>query len=165
MTCHGCEINDIAFGCRKTFITGGADSVVKVFDLERSKGRLSNAEDPRHAVVQDSKHAFTCGGPVISVHSAGEHVAGACSDGIARIWNVRTGKLRQSLSGHANKVTSVRLVGKEKQKKACHNDLLLLLQPLLLKLLLLLQLLLSLSLPMLFLPYMFVLFRFVQFLF
>lgn len=109
--CHGCEINDISFGSRKTFITGGADSAVKVFDMERSTGRLSNAEDPRQAVVQDAMHEFTCGGPVISVHSAGEHVAGACGDGIARIWNVRTGRLRQSLSGHANKVTSVRLVG------------------------------------------------------
>jgi hypothetical protein len=111
--CHGCEINDVSFGSRNTFITGGSDSVVKVFDLGRSTGRLSNAEDPRHAVVQDASHEFSCGGPVISVHSAGEHVAGACGDGIARIWNTRTGKLRQSLSGHANKVTSVRLVGKK----------------------------------------------------
>mmetsp|Transcript_22069 Transcript_22069/g.37365 ORF Transcript_22069/g.37365 Transcript_22069/m.37365 type:complete len:435 (-) Transcript_22069:105-1409(-) len=113
---HGCEINDVAFGCRNTFITGGADSVVKVFDLGRSTGRLSNAEDPREPVVQDASHVFSCGGPAISVHSRGDHVAGACGDGIARIWNTRTGKLKQSLSGHANKVTSVRLVGSGEEK-------------------------------------------------
>jgi conjugal transfer/entry exclusion protein len=153
--CHGCEINDVTFGSRKTFITGGADSKVKVFDLDRSTGSLACAEDE---AVREARHAFTCGGPAISVHSAGDHVAAACGDGIARIWSVRTGKLRQSLSGHANKVTSVRLVGELVTAATtstctatlthahCYSPLLLLLMLMLMLLLLLLLLLMLLML-------------------
>ena len=106
--CHGSEINDVSFGCKHTVITGGADSQMKVFDIDRCTGHLGC--DMGEA-VQESMHDLNCGSPVISVHSIGENAAGACADGIARIWNVRTGRLRQSLSGHANKVTSVRLIG------------------------------------------------------
>jgi hypothetical protein len=113
--CHNGEVNDIVSN-RHFFMTASSDSTVKVFDKKIVSSADNDASYNRTTGVQlghiDAKHTLTCGGPALSLDLRGEWLAAGCSDNIARVWNVKTGRLRHNLSGHANKVTCVRLVGK-----------------------------------------------------
>lgn len=112
--CHNGEVNDIVSN-RHFFMTASSDSTVKIFDRKIVGSADSDTSYERTSGIQmghiDARHTLTCGGPALSLHLTGEWLAAGCSDNIARVWNVKTGRLRHNLSGHSNKVTSVRLVG------------------------------------------------------
>lgn len=109
--CHNSEINDLCYN-KFFYMTGGSDSVVKIFER---KGNGQSIEltptEIDELPPQDAIASFTTGGPVISIDLKGDWIAAGCSDRIARIWSVSSGRLRHNLSGHANKVNSIRLVG------------------------------------------------------
>jgi predicted nucleic acid-binding Zn-ribbon protein len=109
--CHNSEINDLAYN-KQLYMTGGSDNVVKIF--ERKGGGQST--DMTSATIDEMPpiEAHTnllTGGPIISIDLKGDWIAAGCCDRIARIWSVSSGRLRHNLSGHANKVNSVRLIG------------------------------------------------------
>lgn len=109
--CHNSEINDLCYN-KPFFMTAGSDSAVKIFERKSSghSVELSTAEVEEMS-PQDPRHSFLTGGPVISLDLKGDWIAAGCSDRIARIWSVSSGRLRHNLSGHANKINSIRLAG------------------------------------------------------
>eukprot|EP00602_Paraphysomonas_sp_CaronLab_P009671 CAMPEP_0185023368 /NCGR_PEP_ID=MMETSP1103-20130426/6050_1 /TAXON_ID=36769 /ORGANISM="Paraphysomonas bandaiensis, Strain Caron Lab Isolate" /LENGTH=497 /DNA_ID=CAMNT_0027555929 /DNA_START=278 /DNA_END=1771 /DNA_ORIENTATION=- len=110
--CHGTEINDVVYE-RQKFMTAGSDSTVRVFPR---RGSGTEGDGTPDGELADALLTLTAGGPVISLHLAGEWIAGGCSDRIGRIWSTRTGRLRHNLSGHANRVSSVRLIGSGEER-------------------------------------------------
>jgi predicted nucleic acid-binding Zn-ribbon protein len=109
--CHTSEVNDIAYN--KSFVmTGGSDSTVKIFEKGGSGESLElSVGEYDELPPQDARNTLLVGGPVISLDLKGDWLAAGCCDRIGRIWSVRTGRLRHNLSGHSNKVNSIRLVG------------------------------------------------------
>jgi predicted nucleic acid-binding Zn-ribbon protein len=110
--CHNSEINDLAYN-KQLYMTGGSDSVLKIF--ERKGGGQS--PDMTSAAIEElppneSHTNLITGGPIVSIDLKGDWVAAGCCDSIARIWSVSSGRLRHNLSGHKNKVNSVRLIGR-----------------------------------------------------
>lgn len=108
--CHNSEINDIVYNKQK-FMTGGSDSFVKIFERKGS-GQSPDIQISDDTPPQESLSSLQAGGPIISLDLKGDWIAAGCSDGIGRIWSVKTGRLRHNLSGHSNRVNSIRLVGK-----------------------------------------------------
>jgi predicted nucleic acid-binding Zn-ribbon protein len=110
--CHNSEINDIVYN-KQYYMTGGSDKIVKIFERKGAgqSAELTSAEID-DMPPQDPFNMLTTAGPVISLDLKGDWLAAGCTDGIARIWSVSTGRLRQNLSGHANKINAIRLVGK-----------------------------------------------------
>jgi autophagy-related protein 16-1 len=110
--CHNSEINDIVYN-KQYFMTGGSDKMVKIFERKGAGQTVDlTPADIDDMPPQDPFNTLPTVGPVISLDLKGDWIAAGCSDGIARIWSVSTGRLRQNLSGHANKINAIRLVGK-----------------------------------------------------
>lgn len=109
--CHNSEINDLVYN-KQMYMTGGSENVVKIFER---KGGGQSFDMTSAAIAEmppiEARTSLITGGPIVSIDLQGDWIAAGCCDRIARIWSVSSGRLRHNLSGHANKVNSVRLIG------------------------------------------------------
>lgn len=95
--CHASEINDACIDGRFV-VTGGSDSMVKVYSLNS----------------RELVHSFMSTGPSLSVDVVDEEwVISACAAGRSecRIWSLKTGRQRVNFGGHSNKIMCTRFIG------------------------------------------------------
>ena len=95
--CHATEINDVRSD-GQLFVTGGADSTVKVFSM-RTRELMFN---------------FISTGPSLSIDIVdGEWVMSSCAAGRSecRIWGLQSGRQRINFGGHNNKIMCARFIG------------------------------------------------------
>jgi len=102
---HHVEINAVAYsGTEPILFTGSSDGTVKVWDM------LSSGDTPlrNRATLRDPHGGGTSSACIISVdESQGQRVV-AAADRAIKVWDLRTGRLHLTLTGHSNKVQCVR---------------------------------------------------------
>ncbi|CAB9506663.1 related protein 16-1 [Seminavis robusta] len=94
---HTAEATSVRYDSMGTdlLVTGGSDSLVKVWDVGTGGVRATLRGPSGHVIL--------------GCDMCGHLVAGAFSDKTCRVWNMRTERMIHHLVGHAQKVTCVRL--------------------------------------------------------
>jgi len=118
----------------KVAVSVSEDGILKVWDVENGRGRLTipgHDRPDRVAVSADGKVAIAASHrslsawdvengrewdrfvgygsmfQVVAVSAKGESVVSASQDGTLRVWAVESGKEKRTLSGHAHRVNDI----------------------------------------------------------
>lgn len=98
---HDGEVNVVNWSPIKHLIaTGGADKIVKMWDVRKSSMSTSGEFIGSNASINS-----------VGFDSTGSYLLSASNDNACRIWTTQDCKLRHTLTGHGKKVTSAKFLG------------------------------------------------------
>ncbi len=107
---HSDTVLDLAFSPDGTQLaSSGADKLVRIFDLNTGKQRLS-LEGHTHHVLS------------IAWQDSGHVLASASADGTIKVWDTNSGEQQRTVSGFSKEITSVSFVGTTSQLIAACAD-------------------------------------------